>query len=111
VAPVFPRPRQGRLESGFPAELTAYLRQLGRDHRRFGVTARHYPEFIEAVAATVREFASPAWSDEVTVAWDAVLAFAQKTMLGPRTPTPSTRRRGGWPRWPGTSAAPVTWWC
>ena len=64
-----------------PAELTAYLRQLGRDHRRFGVTARHYPEFMEAVAATVREFAGPAWSDEVAAAWDAVLALVRETML------------------------------
>ncbi|HEY3958400.1 MAG TPA: globin domain-containing protein [Streptosporangiaceae bacterium] len=64
-----------------PDQLTAYLRQLGRDHRRFGVTARHYPEFMESVAATVREFAGPAWSDEVAAAWDAVLALVRETML------------------------------
>jgi NAD(P)H-flavin reductase/hemoglobin-like flavoprotein len=65
-----------------PDGLTAYLRQLGRDHRRFGVTARHYPEFMEAVAAMVREFSGPAWSDEVAAAWDAVLALVRETMLG-----------------------------
>ncbi len=64
-----------------PDELTAYLRQLGRDHRRFGVTAQHYPEFMEAMAAMVREFSGPAWSDEVAAAWDAVLTLVRETML------------------------------
>ena len=64
-----------------PDELAAYLRQLGRDHRRFGVTARHYPEFMEAVAAMVREFSGPDWSPEAAAAWDAVLVLARETML------------------------------
>jgi NAD(P)H-flavin reductase/hemoglobin-like flavoprotein len=64
-----------------PAELTSYLRQLGRDHRRFGVTAQHYPEFMAAMAAMVREFSGPAWSDEVAAAWDAVLGLIRETML------------------------------
>jgi ferredoxin-NADP reductase/hemoglobin-like flavoprotein len=64
-----------------PEQLTAYLRELGRDHRRFGVTARHYPEFMAALLATVREFAGPAWSDDVAAAWEAALDLVTRTML------------------------------
>jgi NAD(P)H-flavin reductase/hemoglobin-like flavoprotein len=64
-----------------PEQLAAYVAELGRDHRRFGVTARHYPEFVAALLATVREFAGPAWSDEVAAAWVALLDLVTRTML------------------------------
>jgi NAD(P)H-flavin reductase/hemoglobin-like flavoprotein len=64
-----------------PEQLAAYLGELGRDHRRFGVTAKHYPEFMAALLATVREFAGPAWSDDVAAAWEAVLGLVTRTML------------------------------
>jgi NAD(P)H-flavin reductase/hemoglobin-like flavoprotein len=64
-----------------PEQLAAFARELGRDHRRFGVTARHYPEFMAALMATVREFAGPAWSDEVAEAWEAMLDLVKRTML------------------------------
>jgi hemoglobin-like flavoprotein len=64
-----------------PAELTGFCQQLGRDHRRFGVTAKHYPEFMAALLATVREFAGPAWSDEVAAAWEAALDLVTRTMV------------------------------
>ena len=64
-----------------PAELAAFGQQLGRDHRRFGVTARHYPGFMDALLATVREFAGTAWSDEVAAAWEAALGLVTRTML------------------------------
>jgi NAD(P)H-flavin reductase/hemoglobin-like flavoprotein len=65
-----------------PEELTAFGRELGRDHRRFGVTARHYPEFMDALLATVREFTGPAWSDDVAAAWQAALDTVAQTMIG-----------------------------
>jgi NAD(P)H-flavin reductase/hemoglobin-like flavoprotein len=64
-----------------PEQLAAFLGETGRDHRRFGVTARHYPEFMAALMATVREFAGPAWSDETAEAWQAVLDLVTRTML------------------------------
>ncbi len=64
-----------------PEELTAFVQQLGRDHRRFGVTARHYPEFMNALAATVREFTGPSWSGDVAAAWQAALDMVAATML------------------------------
>jgi ferredoxin-NADP reductase/hemoglobin-like flavoprotein len=63
------------------AELTAFCQQLGRDHRRFGANARHYPEFMAALLATVREFAGPAWTGEVEAAWEAVLGLVTQTMI------------------------------
>ncbi|MGH3155138.1 MAG: globin domain-containing protein, partial [Streptosporangiaceae bacterium] len=64
-----------------PEQLAALVAELGRDHRRFGVTARHYPEFMAALLATVREFAGPAWSAEVAAAWEALLDLVTRTML------------------------------
>jgi NAD(P)H-flavin reductase/hemoglobin-like flavoprotein len=64
-----------------PEQLTAFGQQLGRDHRRFGVTARHYPEFMEALLATVREFAGPGWSADVAAAWQAALDTLAQTMI------------------------------
>lgn len=64
-----------------PEELTAFGRQLGRDHRRFGVSARHYPEFMEALLATVREFTGPGWSDDMAAAWQAALDLVARTMI------------------------------
>ncbi|HEY2579973.1 MAG TPA: globin domain-containing protein [Streptosporangiaceae bacterium] len=64
-----------------PEQLTAYLRELGRDHRRFGVASRHYPGVNDALLATLREFGGPAWSDEAAVAWEAVLAMVSRVMI------------------------------
>jgi NAD(P)H-flavin reductase/hemoglobin-like flavoprotein len=64
-----------------PEELTSFVQQLGRDHRRFGVTARHYPEFMDALLATVREFSGPAWSDDLAAAWQAALDTVAQTMM------------------------------
>jgi NAD(P)H-flavin reductase/hemoglobin-like flavoprotein len=63
-----------------PEQLTAYLRELGRDHRRFGVTSRHFAGFMDALLATLREFGGPAWSGETAAAWEAVLAMVSQVM-------------------------------
>jgi NAD(P)H-flavin reductase/hemoglobin-like flavoprotein len=63
-----------------PEGLTASLQQLGRDHRRFGVQARHYPEFTGALLATIREFAGPGWTEETGAAWEATLRIVTQTM-------------------------------
>ncbi len=33
-----------------PVALSAYLEDLGRQHRKFGVKEKHYPAFLAAVA-------------------------------------------------------------
>src|SRR5579875_2118052 len=39
----------------------AYLSELGRAHRKFGVREEHYGQFRRALLATLRRFAPPAW--------------------------------------------------
>jgi NAD(P)H-flavin reductase/hemoglobin-like flavoprotein len=63
-----------------PAELTSFAGQLGRDHRKFGVTARHYREFMDALLATVREFHGPAWTPELDGAWQTALDTVSQIM-------------------------------
>lgn len=63
-----------------PADAAAYLRQLGRDHRRFGVKDAHYQAFFDALRATVQHFSGPAWTPEVSAAWTAALDGAAAVM-------------------------------
>lgn len=52
-----------------PNELTAFLTQLGRDHRKFGVLSEHYDAVGAALLTTLEHFAGPAWSPTVAKAW------------------------------------------
>lgn len=52
-----------------PHELVPFLQQLGRDHRKFGVIARHYDAVGAALLGTIEHFAGEAWTDEVADAW------------------------------------------
>jgi NAD(P)H-flavin reductase/hemoglobin-like flavoprotein len=46
-------------------EPVAFLAQLGRDHRKYGVTAAHYESLAHALYATLRGQLGSAWTDEV----------------------------------------------
>jgi NAD(P)H-flavin reductase/hemoglobin-like flavoprotein len=56
------------------------LGQLGRDHRRFGVTERHYGPFFAALRDTVEHFAGPAWNVQTAQAWQTALDYMSGTM-------------------------------
>jgi NAD(P)H-flavin reductase/hemoglobin-like flavoprotein len=56
-----------------PQALAAYVGQLGRDHRKFGVKDKHYQAFFGVLRATIRHFAAGTWTAETEAAWDAVL--------------------------------------
>src|SRR5262249_40468216 len=62
-----------------PAAPAAYLRRLGRDHRKFGVVSDHYPAVGRALLATVRKFTGDDWTEEVAAAWTQ--AFTQVAAL------------------------------
>ncbi len=64
-----------------PEALSAYLEQLGVEHRRFGVKEKHYAAFFEALLATVRHFNGPAWTDRTQQAFTAALEHAATVML------------------------------
>jgi NAD(P)H-flavin reductase/hemoglobin-like flavoprotein len=60
-----------------PHELTPFLRQLGRDHRKFDVIDQYFEAVGTALLAALRKFAGDAWTDEVEQAWaDAYATIA-----------------------------------
>jgi NAD(P)H-flavin reductase/hemoglobin-like flavoprotein len=64
-----------------PGSLTAYLGQLGRDHRKFGVRDRHYEALLSVLADTVRHFCGHYWTDVTQAAWDGALSHAASVMM------------------------------
>jgi NAD(P)H-flavin reductase/hemoglobin-like flavoprotein len=49
--------------------LVPYLRELGRDHRKFGAVAEHYPAVGHSLVAALAHFSGDAWNDEVARDW------------------------------------------
>lgn len=68
-----------------PESAAAYLGQLGRDHRRFGVRDKHHKAFFDALLATVEHFAGPEWTAEARAAWQAALDGASAVMRAAAT--------------------------
>jgi NAD(P)H-flavin reductase/hemoglobin-like flavoprotein len=62
------------------AACTELLERLGRDHRKFGVTERHYGAFFDALRDTVRYFIGPDWRPEVAAAWQGALEYISAVM-------------------------------
>ncbi len=63
-----------------PAELTPFLQQLGRDHRKFGVIARHYNAVGAALLSAIEHFAGPAWTPAVAGAWTEAYGIVSGAM-------------------------------
>lgn len=63
-----------------PDELLPFLEQLGRDHRKFGVLARHYDAVGFALIGAIREFSGDAWTREVDKAWHEAYGAVAKAM-------------------------------
>ncbi len=61
-------------------ELQPYLAGLGRDHRRFGTIADHYPAVGEALLATLAHFTGPDWTRALDTAWAAAYARVARAM-------------------------------
>jgi NAD(P)H-flavin reductase/hemoglobin-like flavoprotein len=56
------------------------LGQLGRVHRRFGVTQAHYKPFFTALRDTAQHFVGPAWTTETASAWQGALDYFSGAM-------------------------------
>ncbi|MCX4745271.1 globin domain-containing protein [Kitasatospora sp. NBC_01287] len=65
-----------------PAELTTFLQQLGRDHRKYGVRTAHYDAVGSALLATLRRFAGEAWTPAHERAWTAAYGQIAAAMSG-----------------------------
>lgn len=61
--------------------LVSFLRQLGRDHRRFGIVAEHYPHVGASLLATLRHFTGDGWTDDIESDWNAAYSLVAKVML------------------------------
>jgi NAD(P)H-flavin reductase/hemoglobin-like flavoprotein len=64
-----------------PDDLIPFLRQLGRDHRKFGVVASHYEAVGMALLAAVKQYAGRVWTDEVERAWAEAYTIMARAML------------------------------
>jgi NAD(P)H-flavin reductase/hemoglobin-like flavoprotein len=62
-------------------DLVPFLTDLGRDHRKFGALAAHYPAVGEALVDTLRYFSGANWSDELQEEWMAAYGLVAETML------------------------------
>lgn len=64
-----------------PDELSVFLRQLGRDHRKFGVIGEHYDRVGEALIGALRETAGPSvWTSAVDEAWAGAYTIVAQAM-------------------------------
>lgn len=65
-----------------PETARQFLAQLGRDHRRYGVTENHFIAVGGTLLATLERFAgTELWTDEVDAAWREAIAFIAATMI------------------------------
>lgn len=62
--------------------LTAFLRDLGRDHRKFGTLAPHYDAVGESLLATFAYFCGDAWDRELAADWQAAYELVAGVMTG-----------------------------
>lgn len=58
----------------------AMLDQLGRDHRRFGVTERHYSTFFATLRDTAQHFIGSDWTPDIAAAWQSALDYVSASM-------------------------------
>jgi NAD(P)H-flavin reductase/hemoglobin-like flavoprotein len=65
-----------------PEKFDAYLRSLGRDHRKFHVEPTHYEVVGGALIEAMRHFAGEEWGVEYDQAWADAYAVIAAKMLG-----------------------------
>ncbi|MEU3272352.1 globin domain-containing protein [Saccharomonospora sp. NPDC006951] len=63
-----------------PDDLAPYLRQLGRDHRKFGVIPNHYEAVGTALLAALKRHLGPAWTQPVELAWAEAYTIIARSM-------------------------------
>ncbi|MFV9452453.1 globin domain-containing protein [Rhodococcus sp. NM-2] len=79
-------------------ELTLpYLAQLGRDHRKYGISGAHYSAVGNALVAALEKVSAPSvWTGEVSAAWREAIALIAGTMMD------AAHAEAGPPSWTGT---------
>lgn len=64
-----------------PEEMASYLSQLGTDHRKYGVEPAMYEDVGDALMATLRAFAGPAFTCDAEQAWQDAYTAASSLMI------------------------------
>lgn len=62
-------------------EVTPFIQQLGREHRRFSVVAEHYGAVGASLLATLRHFLGPDWTPQIAADWAAAYGLIAKVMV------------------------------
>lgn len=62
-------------------EVTPFIQQLGRDHRRFQVVAEHYNAVGASLLATLKQFLGAAWTEELAADWAAAYGVIARVMV------------------------------
>jgi NAD(P)H-flavin reductase/hemoglobin-like flavoprotein len=62
-------------------DLVPYLQDLGRDHRKFGTLAPHYPAVGDSLVATLRHYSGGAWTDRLEADWTAAYGIVANAMV------------------------------
>jgi NAD(P)H-flavin reductase len=62
--------------------LVPYLQGLGRDHRKFGALAEHYPAVGASLIATLAHFSGPAWTEDLARDWTEAYTLIAQVMTG-----------------------------
>jgi NAD(P)H-flavin reductase/hemoglobin-like flavoprotein len=60
--------------------LLPFLRGLGRDHRKFGTVAEHYPAVGASLIATLRHFNGPSWTEDLASDWTEAYGVIAQVM-------------------------------
>jgi NAD(P)H-flavin reductase/hemoglobin-like flavoprotein len=61
-------------------QLVPFLQQLGRDHRKFGVMAEHFPAVGQALIATLAHLLDDQWTDELAEDWTDAFGVVASVM-------------------------------
>lgn len=62
-------------------DVTPFIQQLGRDHRRFSVVADHYNAVGASLLATLRHFLGPEWTEDLAADWAAAYGLIARVMV------------------------------
>lgn len=66
---------------GEPETFVPMLRQLGRDHRKYGVTTEDYATFGRALIMALGRYAEDVWVRELQDAWVRAYSYMARTMM------------------------------
>ncbi|MFD7257925.1 globin domain-containing protein [Streptomyces sp. NPDC059874] len=65
-----------------PESLVRFCGHLGRDHRKFGTLAAHFPAVGECLLASLARYAGPAWTEDIAAAWTKAYGAVAQVMIG-----------------------------